>query len=314
MSIIYLDQWVYIKLLRASKGLRPEHLKYAEICKKLIESSQKGINKFPFSRVHLHEAIKRRELSSRKDLIKFIFDLSKFFTIRPWGRQIINLEVKNAVRKSLNFEPINLSNYVFDNELSHCFSSKEEIPEEIKENLFSAHRNSELIEDVFCKDQMRDYVEELFQQDNNTTKKLEKVRREEYNRHRDKKMRHNISEHSFLIDFTKDELIEAILEFDLDYKKYMDHIFSSKESIEAFLKSIPTAYVFHILNDAIDQDIGSSIDPNDICDLGALAIAIPYCDVVVTERKWSNILNQKEIGDLYSTKILHKIEDLSEFV
>ena len=81
-----------------------------------------------------------------------------------------------------------------------------------------------------------------------------------------------------------------------------------------FIKSIPTAYVFHVLFDVLDQDISRPIKPNDILDIMFIAIAVPYCDVVVTERGWSKILNQKKIGEMYETKIIHRIEDLSEFI
>ena len=321
MNIIYFDQWVYIRLLRAYKGKSPEYPKYAEICKGIIESSQKGINKFPFSLAHLEETIKRNNLDSRKELYKFIFDLSGFFTIRLWV-QVINLEVRNAILKSLNLKPIDLSNYVFGNELGHCFGSKgriksndpnKEIPEEIQNKLNSALKDSELMADLLCTDQMIDYVEQIIQRDKDLADRLEILRKNEYS-HPDKNKRKDINDARFFLTVIQDEFIKALLEFNLDYKKYINHIFSSKESAKAFLKSIPTAYTFHVLNDARNQNFSRPIEPNDLWDLGTLAIAVPYCDVVVTEREWSNILNQKRIGELYSTKIIHRIEDLSEFI
>src|SRR3989304_7299797 len=98
MAIIYLDQWVYIGLLRCYNGLPPQYPKYAKICQGLIESSNDGTNKFPFSLAHWHETLNRKELVSRKELLKFMFDLSKFNSIRPWT-QVVNDEVRNAIRK-----------------------------------------------------------------------------------------------------------------------------------------------------------------------------------------------------------------------
>ena len=321
MSIIYLDQWVYVTFLRTYKGLSPEYPKYAEICKGIIESSQKGINKFPFSIAHLEETLKRTKLSSRKELFKFIFDLSGFYTIRPWV-QVINLEVRNAILKSLGGKPIDLSDSVFGNELGHCFGSKaeiksvepnKEIPEEIKDKLYSAYKDSELMAGALCTDQMIDHVEQLIQQNKDLTDKLEGLRKKEYS-HPDKNMRKNISDARFFIEVIRDEFIKTVLESKLDFKRYTQHIFSSKESATAFLRSIPTAYTFHVLNDACNLNTSRPIEPNDLLDICTLAIAVPYCDVVVTEREWSNILNQKKIGELYNTKIIHRIEDLSEFI
>lgn len=321
MSIVYLDQWVYVRLLRTYKGLSPEYPEYAEICKGIIESAQKGINKFPFSLAHLDETIKRTKLDSRKELFKFIFDLSGFYTIRPWT-QVINLEVRNAILKSLNIKQIDLSDFVFGSELGHCFGSKaelkpvkpnEEIPKEINDKIFSGYKDPEIMADVLCYDKMIDYVEQLIQQDKDLTNELEKLRKQDYS-HPDKNMRRNISDARFFIEVIQDKFIKAVFELKLDFKKYTQHVFSSKESTLTFLRSIPTAYTFHVLNDARNMNTSRPIEPNDLWDLGALAVAVPYCDVVVTEREWSNILNQKGIGELYNTKIIHRIEDLSEFI
>lgn len=321
MSIVYFDQWVFVNLLRTYQGKSPEYLKYAEICKRIIESSHNGINKFPFSLAHLNETIKRTKLSSRKELFKFIFDLSGFYTIRPWT-QVINLEIRNAILKSLNVEATDLSDYVFGNELGHCFGSKaelksihpnKEVHEEIKEKIFNAYMNSELMSDALCQDKMIKYIESLIQQDTELARNLEDLRKKEYSHH-DKKKRMDINDVRFFLSVIQDDFIRAIMEFKLDYKKYIEHIFSSKESANSFLRTIPTAYTFHVLNDARNLNASRPIEPNDLWDLGTLAIAVPYCDVVVTEREWSNILNQKKIGELYNTKIIHRIEDLSEFI
>lgn len=318
MSIIYLDQWVYVNLLRTYKGKSSE---YVEICKGIIESSHKGINKFPFSLAHLDETIKRTKLDSRKELFKFIFDLSGFYTIRPWT-QVINLEVRNAIRKSLNVEPVDLSNFVFGDELGHCFGGKakvipvkanKEIPEEIKDKIFSGYKDPELMAEALCHDKMTDYVEQLIQQGKDLTHELEKLRKQDYS-HPDKNMRNNISHVRFFDEVILDDFIKAVFDLNLDFDKYTRHIFSSKESVMAFLKTIPTAYTFHVLNDARNLNTGRQIESNDFWDICSLAIAVPYCDVVVTEREWSNILNQKGIGELYNTKIIHNIEDLSEFI
>jgi len=321
MRRIYLDQWVYIKLVRTYKRLQPEYPKHKHLCKKIIESSKAGTNQFPFSIAHLYETMKRTKLSSRKDLFKFIFELSKFYTIRPWT-QVIDLEIRNAIRKSLKINPCDLSNYVFGNGVAHCFGNKvelksidsnEEISNEIKEKVFSASTNPELMAEALCKDQMIKMVKRSIQRDEILADRLEGMRKEEYG-YPDKKVRKNISDAIFFISAINERLIKAVLDFQLDPEKYIKNIFMSKKSAENFLKSVPTAYVFHVLNDARNMNFNRPIEPNDLWDLGALAIAVPYCDIVVTEREWANILNQKSIGELYNTKILHKIEDLYIFV
>jgi len=322
MAIIYLDQWVYVELLRSYKGLPPQYPKYAKICQGLIESSNDGTNKFPFSLAHLHETLKRNKLNSRKELFKFMFDLSKFYTIRPWT-QVIDLEVRNAILISLGLKTKNLLDFVFGGELVHCIGGilelesidpNKEVPDEIKEKInIEVFRNSELISDIFSKDTNIEHVDSFIQENNELTQRLEGLRKKDYYYH-DKKMRKKISDERFFIDIINDPITKAATEFNLDSQKYAQQILSSRESTTNFLKSIPTAYVFHVLSEACDLNLGRSSKPNDFWDIAALAIAVPYCDVVLTEKESVSILNKNKIGELYNTKILHKIEELSEFI
>lgn len=316
MATIYMDQWVYVNLLRCYKGLSPEYPKYVDASRAVIETSRDDKHKYPFSIAHLHETMKRTKLYSRKELYKSIFEISKFNTIRPWV-QVLDLEIRNAVLKLAGTKPINLNNFVFGDELGHCFGSKGEfkpnsetkISEDILKKLHEAYRNPELVSDALSKDKMIEFVEKLIKGDNELAEKLEILRKKDYS-HPDKKMRKKISSARFFIDIIQDDFIKAVNDFRLDFKKFTKYVFQSEEHATAFLKSIPTAYVFHVLNDARNMNFSRPIEPNDLWDLGTLAITVPYCDIVVTEREWANILNEKKIGELYDTKITHKIEDL----
>ena len=322
MSIIYLDQLVYINLLRTCVGLPTEDPEYEKICKRIIESSKKGNNKFPFSSVHFFESMKRKELSSRKELLKLIFDLSKFYSIRPFY-QVINMEVRNAILKSLNVKPINLSDYVFNDELFHFFGGEieiksnepnKEIPEEIKEikkKLSSVFKDSEVMASALCTNQTI-FDGQFFQSEQNFIDKLDKLRKQDY-RHLDKNTRKKISNVLVFKELVQDEFVKVCSEYNLD-SSVIKYIFPNKNSVEVFLKSIPTVYVFQFIYDILNQDHNHKIESNDIWDLTFLAIAVPHCDIVVTERRWSNILNEKQIGEMYNTKIISKIKDLSEFI
>jgi hypothetical protein len=320
MSIIYLDEWVYVTLLRTYKGLSPEYPKYAEICKGLIESSQKGINRFPLSLAHLEETTKRIDLCSRKDLFKFMFDLSKFYAIRPWV-QVVEPEVKNAILKSLGAEPTNLSDYIFGNELFHCYGSKaqleskepnKEVPDDVKEKVFSAYKDPESMANALSMEQDIDDIKELDKQYKALADKIEELRKRDYG-HPDKTRRRNISDARFFITVILDTFTKVELELGLD-QEYTKRVISSKDSAQSFLESIPSAYVFHLLSYRRNTNFSRAIEPNDFWDIFSLAIAVPYCDVVVTEREWAQILNEKKIGELFDTRITHKIEDLSEFI
>jgi hypothetical protein len=49
---------------------------------------------------------------------------------------------------------------------------------------------------------------------------------------------------------------------------------------------------------------------HDLNDVTALAIAIPYCDVVVTEKSWSAMLNDAKVPTRYDTIVTRSLEDV----
>ncbi|MCJ7716146.1 MAG: hypothetical protein MUO54_06465, partial [Anaerolineales bacterium] len=189
-----------------------------------------------------------------------------------------------------------------------------EIPEEIEEikkKISSEFKDSEVMASMLCTNQTI-FDEQFFQSGQNFIDKLDKLRKQDY-RHLDKNIRTKISNALVFKEFVQDEFVKVCSEYNLD-SSIVKSIFPNKNSVEVFLKSIPTVYVFQFLYDILDQDRNHTIESNDIWDLTFLAIAVPYCDIVVTERRWSNILNEKDIGEMYNTKIIHKIKDLSEFI
>lgn len=324
MAIIYFDQMVWINLLRCYRGKSPEYPKYKEICQKVIETSDSKKHKYILSVCHLIETQKRMNLDSRKDLFKFIFSNSKFNTIIPYT-MMLDLEIRNAILLSLNKKSIDLSKTVFGEGMGHCFGKGGEptfkfkdgrgmVPNELKKNILSKLKDPQIMAEILSKKYGSNYIKKTLDRDEKLVEKLEEVRKKEYS-HPNKDIRKNMANAIFLHHIIRDKLITEIINLNVENKeKYVKNTFSGKENIMNFLKTIPTAYTFHILNHARLSNKSRKIRANDLYDLGALSIAIPYCDVVVTEREWARILNEKGIGKLYSTKILYKMGDLKKIL
>lgn len=49
---------------------------------------------------------------------------------------------------------------------------------------------------------------------------------------------------------------------------------------------------------------------NDIYDIDAMSIAVPYCDVVVTEKACHHVLNAARLGERMHTALLRDLRDL----
>ena len=83
--------------------------------------------------------------------------------------QVIDSEVKNAILTSIGEKPIDLTNYVFDYGLGHCYGSTATIkskdsnipiPQEAKDKLFSALKDPEQMSEALCQIEISE-IEEM---------------------------------------------------------------------------------------------------------------------------------------------------------
>lgn len=60
--------------------------------------------------------------------------------------------------------------------------------------------------------------------------------------------------------------------------------------------------------------IDKNIEDNDALDVLALEVAIPYCDIVVTEKFWAGVATRAQFQEKYKTIILRDINDLKRHI
>jgi hypothetical protein len=53
---------------------------------------------------------------------------------------------------------------------------------------------------------------------------------------------------------------------------------------------------------------------NDLNDVAALSIAVPYCDVVVTERMWAGITTQGSVATRFNSTVISRLDDLVDLL
>lgn len=86
------------------------------------------------------------------------------------------------------------------------------------------------------------------------------------------------------------------------------------EGIANFIRSAPTYDVEISLATQRNEHHDREADKNDMIDLGFLGMAIPYCDVVITENFWADLAKRERLGDKYNTLISGDLEDLTEIL
>jgi hypothetical protein len=84
--------------------------------------------------------------------------------------------------------------------------------------------------------------------------------------------------------------------------------------IDSFLDAIPTALCFFTLIYQRDQLKDRKIEANDFNDIWFLSLAIPYSDIVVTEKLWKTISKGSKLDLKCNTKVFSSVYDLLPFL
>lgn len=102
---------------------------------------------------------------------------------------------------------------------------------------------------------------------------------------------------------------------------HLQFLEESKNSLEALGAAAFTAIIEETPTLAIETALAMkvetqsrSIERNDLFDVYSLCAAIPYCDVVISEKKFINLANQCKLGQRYGTQLLDRLLDVTEFL
>jgi len=90
----------------------------------------------------------------------------------------------------------------------------------------------------------------------------------------------------------------------------LEHLGCNPEAAMAFVRSMPSTEVSIEIKTAWHRNSGKRWTPNDIYDIDALSLAVPYCDIVVTEKACHHLLNAARLGERMRTVILRRLDDL----
>ena len=90
----------------------------------------------------------------------------------------------------------------------------------------------------------------------------------------------------------------------------LGEVMSDQESARRFVRSMPSTEVSIELKTTWHRNGERKWVVNDIYDIDALAVATPYCDVVVTEKACTHILAVAGLSERMGTVLLHRLGDL----
>jgi hypothetical protein len=90
--------------------------------------------------------------------------------------------------------------------------------------------------------------------------------------------------------------------------------FSKRDEIRHFTRSMPSAEVVIEIKTARHRNPSMPWDTNTIFDVDAMALAVPYCDAVVTERHAYSILDRAGFGNRMHTALMRRPEELDTWL
>lgn len=82
-------------------------------------------------------------------------------------------------------------------------------------------------------------------------------------------------------------------------------------SIEAFRRSMPAHHTRFTLAWARDRKAGRPLKTNDLLDIAHLAVAIPYADMVVTDKMAAYLATSEKLDKLYGCTVLDDLKKLA---
>jgi hypothetical protein len=107
------------------------------------------------------------------------------------------------------------------------------------------------------------------------------------------------------------ELIDMLVEARIRRGVERRDIFGgSRETIRAFTRGMPSREVAIELKTAMHRNAERARrwEPNDVFDMDALALAVPYCHAVVTEKHAATVLTNAKIDRRMNTVICRDLD------
>jgi len=114
----------------------------------------------------------------------------------------------------------------------------------------------------------------------------------------------------------RETLIELREAFEATFKERgntsLDLWFSDRDKMRRLVRSMPSSEVAIELKTAMHRNAQRARvwEPNDVVDMDALSLAVPYCDIVVTEQHAHHVLRAARLHERMDKVLLRDLTEL----
>lgn len=310
-KIIYLDQKGWIDLAKLYYG-HPTNSEKA-LLEKILKASDNDKAVFPISMATLSETCEISKDRWRKELASLMVNVSKYHAIRPYIKYTLELEIENLILAKLNLPLINIRKHFVEKGFARLMGGKLEATSEKIDpkvlNKINQHAANQL-----DRPETLEYLMSVhYENDEEKLKDLEAVETFEGIRNKLKTIKDNdIRRKASFIQNTHATIVPLLARrlYDMGAPISFVETFFYQFDVDEFLKKLPTALCLFTLLFQRDQQSERDIQVNDIADIWHLTLAIPYSDIVVTERMWASIAKRAKLDEKCNTIILPSLTDL----
>jgi hypothetical protein len=315
-TIVYLDQNAWVNLLRISHLTPGSGSTYEEF--KIAQAAGRAI--FPLSATHYLETWHRSDWESRYNLAAIMHDLSNFYTLAPIQR-IQEVEVARSVLTRLECGKLKpIPRYAaLGYGVDHAFASEygrfvyfEEVNERGEGSKPTIPSDEQRLDQVRTRsDWHYQWLSLAGFPDSMDIQGLDRTpqhrRGSNYAKQQqilsnwiNKKENRNMLRRFLLVEEFED-LAKDINKTCRLHSLDPSPLIQTREMIMNFIESVPTRHVFSELRIARHRNNQQPWVQHDFADLLALSVAIPYCDIVVTEKQWCHVARQAHLDRKYGT-------------
>jgi hypothetical protein len=319
MKRVYLDQNKWIDLAACNKGLE-RYARFRDVLIMAEAAAERGLASFPLSNVHYVETSHRRDWATRRDLALTMGRISRFHTMAP-RRVLLPPEIDRALFCHFGLPDFPRRTQAFGIGVNHALGLKVldyEVPEKLSLDPVTRLEVKRWVNDVeewvslsglppeaekgianYQPMKHQEVVEELA-----AGAERMRLRRRAAGWHRGDRGRRVAKANGYADNL--EELNEAFERAGIPAGHLM---VQGRDAMTAFIDSIPLVDVTQELWRQREAAVHKRWTGNDMNDVDALSRAVVYCDVVVTERQWTDLIKRGQLDGKYDTVV---ISDLSE--
>lgn len=312
MKYVYLDQMKWIDLSRAVWG-KAQGAVFERILKHADAMVKCSKVCFPLSSAHVIETNKSNKADQRERLAGVMIALSRGVVIRP-SSFLVQAELARAMHVAFDKTPPATGITAFGRGIEDAFG------ENIARDLAISQERADRLKQVL--DTPDGWMLFLASDDEFRLPSIESHRAIGKDAAERLNAALKASGPPDLEGYRRAYAVGLTMLFDQDLDRLLGKLGLGKgdflglggERLLKFWQSVPCLDVEMELSVQRNLQRDRPAEPNDYIDISFLSVAIPYCDVVVTEKFWVDLARRRALDSKYETHIINDLHELETLI